>query len=91
MNVCERAYVRACVRACVCMYVQCVCLCCACVCACVHVFSFKLHKCRLRQMVTPVLKLKKLFWLIILTEATFPTTTSLSTLKIGAGAAPTGR
>ena len=83
------ACVRTCMRACVCMCVLCVC--CACVCACVHVFSFKLLKCRLRQMVTNVLKLKKLFWLIILTEATFPTTTSLSTLKIGAGAAPTGR
>ena len=82
-----RAYVRACVYVCVCS----VCVCCACVCACVHVFSFKLLKCRLRQMKTNILKLKKLFWLTILTETTFPMTTSVSTLVTGAGAAPTGR
>ena len=86
---------NVCVRVCVCMCVQCVCVCvcvcCACVCACVHVFSFKLLKCCLRQMKTNILKLKKLFWLTILTETTFPMTTSISTLVTGAGAAPTGR
>ena len=90
-------------RACVRMYVCVVCVCvCVCVCvracvracivrACVHVFLFKLLKCCLRQMKTNIVKFKKLFWLIILTETTFPMTTSVSTLKIGSGVAPTGR
>ena len=40
---------------------------------------------------TKILNLKKLFWLTILTEITFPMTISVMTIKIGAGVAPTER
>ena len=63
----------------------------ACVRAQVHVFSFKLLKCCLRLTMTKILNLKKLFWLTILTEITFPMTISVMTIKIGAGVAPTER
>ena len=74
------AFVRECVRACV-----------LCVRVCARRYMCFPSSCCLRLTMTKILNLKKLFWLTILTEITFPMTISVMIIKIGAGVAPTER